>query len=259
MGESKTKVIVDAGRLDCRGLHPFRDQVAAERRFLIKTSEGHCLPVRCTPQDLEELALGQLFYHGCIQNARQIKEIEIVPAAGEIRVQMEAHCPAGEEMLRTQEESSRQAILEEAMQIQGDTGEMLRQTSPEEIGGLFQAAEEIFFNPGPLFVETGCAHACVLYRAGEVLCKREDIGRHNALDKVIGYALKEQLDLKQTAVFTTGRVSGDYMEKIIRSGIPTVVSRAAVTDEALRLARTHKVVLYGFVRKGTGNQYAPEL
>lgn len=64
------------------------------------------------------------------------------------------------------------------------------------------------------------------------------MGRHNALDKAVGWALKRGLPLKESAVFTSGRISGDYLAKIIRAGISTVVSRAAVTGEAVKLAKT---------------------
>ena len=54
---------------------------------------------------------------------------------------------------------------------------------------IFQAAKEMFENPGTLFSDTGCAHSCVLMMEGRVLCSMEDIGRHNALDEVIGYEM----------------------------------------------------------------------
>ena len=241
MGESKTKVIVKAGRVDSQGLEISQDNVAAEVQFQVKTSKGHCFGVRCTPENLEELTLGQLFFHGYIQDVCQAEKIEIFPESGEIRVQIEEPLPILKAKVSGKEEKEQKRL------------------NHLEAAELFRKAEEIFLNPGPLFVQTGCAHGCALYCEGKVLCKREDIGRHNALDKIIGYGLKEGLDFKQMTVFTTGRVSGDYMEKIIKSGISAVVSRAAVTDEAERKARAHKVALYGFVRKGAGNQYAPEI
>ena len=69
---------------------------------------------------------------------------------------------------------------------------------------IFQAAKEMFENPGTLFSDTGCAHSCVLMMEGRVLCSMEDIGRHNALDKVIGYALKYEIPIPKCAVFSSG-------------------------------------------------------
>ena len=128
----------------------------------------------------------------------------------------------------------------------------LMQVETEEI---FRIAKDSFENPGPLFVDTGCAHSCALVQDGKVLCCIEDIGRHNALDKVIGYALKHQISMANSYVFTSGRISKDYLQKAIAAGFPMVVSRAAVTDSAVELAKEKQVTLLGFIRKNTGNLY----
>ena len=116
---------------------------------------------------------------------------------------------------------------------------------------LFRMADEIFEDPGELFRDTGCAHCCSLYLHGQIACRFEDVGRHNALDKAVGWALKKGLPLEETVVFTSGRISGDYLAKIIRAGISTVVSRAAVTGEAVKLAKNHGVAMYGLCGKET--------
>lgn len=128
----------------------------------------------------------------------------------------------------------------------------LREVSLSEI---FRIARDSFENPGPLFVETGCAHSCALVHEGKVVCCIEDIGRHNALDKVIGYALKNQISLKNSYIFTSGRISGDYLQKVIAAGIPMAVSRAAVTANAVTLAKQEHVTMLGFIRKDSGNLY----
>ena len=128
----------------------------------------------------------------------------------------------------------------------------LMQVETEEI---FRIAKDSFENPGPLFVDTGCAHSCALVQDGKVLCCIDDIGRHNALDKVIGYALKHQISMANSYVFTSGRISKDYLQKAIAAGFPMVVSRAAVTDSAVELAKEKQVTLLGFIRKNTGNLY----
>lgn len=120
---------------------------------------------------------------------------------------------------------------------------------------IFRIAERMFENPGALFKDTGCAHSCVLVMDGKVLFSVEDIGRHNALDKVIGYALKHQISIPKCVAFCSGRVSEDYLQKAIDAGFRIVVSRAAVTGSAVILAKKENITLLGFVRKGTGNIY----
>lgn len=120
---------------------------------------------------------------------------------------------------------------------------------------VFEIARDSFENPGTLFTETGCAHACALVHRGNVVCCIEDIGRHNALDKVIGYAVKHRISLRECYVFTSGRISGDYLQKVIDAGLPMAVSRAAVTDRAVALAKESDITMLGFIRKNTGNIY----
>ena len=120
---------------------------------------------------------------------------------------------------------------------------------------IFQVAEECFENPGSLFADTGCAHSCALVHKGQVLCQMEDIGRYNALDKAIGYALMHHIPYKEAYVFASGRVSAGYISKVVKAGFQLVVSRAAVTKAAVDIAKKENVTLVGFIRKNSGNIY----
>ena len=87
------------------------------------------------------------------------------------------------------------------------------------------------------------------------MCQMEDIGRYNALDKVIGYALMNQIPFEKAYVFASGRISVGYITKAAKAGFPMVVSRAAVTKAAVDFAKEQDVTLVGFIRKNTGNIY----
>ena len=135
-----------------------------------------------------------------------------------------------------------------------DVGEFcaLQSVNVEEI---FRVADECFENPGSLFADTGCAHSCALVHKGNVLCQMEDIGRYNALDKAIGYALMHGIPYKEAYVFASGRISAGYITKAAKAGFPMVVSRAAVTKAAVDIAKRENVTLVGFIRKNSGNIY----
>jgi FdhD protein len=127
--------------------------------------------------------------------------------------------------------------------------------SAMEIDTILRLTSELFETPGDLFQSTGCAHSCALVTDGQVQCYREDIGRHNALDKVIGYALKNGIPISKSVIFSSGRISQDYLEKVIKAGFKIVVSRAAVTASAVALAREKNITMLGFIRRNGGNIY----
>ena len=148
----------------------------------------------------------------------------------------------------------RRYLLDDLMQkeypIQPD--EKLEQV---EISMLFSIMESMFENPGDLFQTTGCAHSCALVTDGKIQCAMEDIGRHNALDKVVGFALKNGISIRKSIAFTSGRISEDYLQKVIKAGFRIVVSRSAVTAGAVALARRENITMLGFMRKNAGNIY----
>lgn len=91
----------------------------------------------------------------------------------------------------------------------------------------------------PLHEATWSTHSCFLAYKGKIVYSCEDIGRHNALDKAIGYALMHDYDFHECAVFTTGRLPIDMITKVIRAGIPLVASKKTPTAEAVKLAQEY--------------------
>ena len=107
------------------------------------------------------------------------------------------------------------------------------------------------------FAVTGGLHATGLFSAdGELLCVREDIGRHNALDKVIGWAFgTNRLPLTHAVLCVSGRLSFELVQKAAVAGCPIMVAVGAPSSLAVELAADRGVTLCGFVRGGTANVY----
>jgi FdhD protein len=109
-----------------------------------------------------------------------------------------------------------------------------------------------------LFEETGGLHAAALFDvAGELLAIREDVGRHNATDKLVGWALLEgRLPLRDHIVMVSGRTSYEILQKCVAAGAPIVCAVSAPSSLAVDVARTFGVTLVGFLRGSRFNVYS---
>jgi FdhD protein len=123
--------------------------------------------------------------------------------------------------------------------------------------GLVAALPERLREAQAAFAVTGGLHATGLFSgAGEPLCVREDVGRHNALDKVVGWAFRQQLlPLAEQVLCVSGRLSFELVQKAAVAGCPVLVAVGAPSSLAVDLAADRGVTLCGFVRGGSANVY----
>ncbi|MDO4665046.1 MAG: formate dehydrogenase accessory sulfurtransferase FdhD [Actinomycetaceae bacterium] len=111
-----------------------------------------------------------------------------------------------------------------------------------------------------MFVQTGATHATGLFnQAGELLILREDVGRHNATDKVIGAALMQGVDLSDKILGFSSRASFEMIQKTMTAGVPAAVAISSATSLAVELARECDIFLAGFVRGNEFNVYSGRL
>ena len=113
-----------------------------------------------------------------------------------------------------------------------------------------------FDEKAEVFKKTGGVHSCALGIEGRIEVYHEDIGRHNAMDKVIGHAVKEGLDFGEAVALTSGRISSEMLVKSAKRGIPIIASRSAPTALAVQLAEKLNITLAGFVRGRRLNVYS---
>ncbi|MGC6466249.1 MAG: formate dehydrogenase accessory sulfurtransferase FdhD [Akkermansiaceae bacterium] len=107
------------------------------------------------------------------------------------------------------------------------------------------------------FDSTGGIHASGIFsKDGDLLILHEDIGRHNALDKVIGAGLQQKLDFSQCFLLVSGRISFELMQKALAAGIPLIAGISAPSSLAVDFAQNSGQALYGFLRPPTVNRYA---
>ncbi len=232
------------------------DQVAAESPVTIFVNDIELATLVCTPEYLEELAAGFLFSDGLINSPKEIKSIKIHPEDGLIWVDTHQPIPAAENFLKryitTCCGKGRPSFyfINDAQTISPIDNETLSLT-PGQVQKLISAMEE----RSVLFQITGGAHGAALCNPENLLAFYEDIGRHNAVDKITGYCLLNGINLKDKALAITGRISSEILIKTARIGISIIISRSAPTDLAVALAEELGVTLVGFARGERLNVY----
>lgn len=226
----------------------------AMKKTICPVQRESCLRVRvegvpsmrlnCSASHLVELVVGRLFSEGIIRSADDVSSILLDSDAmcAEVSLAHPLHRLAGE----------RERVIPTHWSEDGhersaaSTAEQLHPVAPVSwtTEWVFRMAEE-FAADKTAHARTRGVHSAYLSTPDKTLCVREDLGRHNAFDKVVGWALMNQVDLTQCMLFTSGRVPTDMVIKSIRAEIPLLVSKAAVTDRTISLARKYDLALVG--------------
>ena len=232
-----------------------QDSVAVEEPLEVRVNGAPIAVTMRTPGHDEELALGFLLSEG-VNPRRAAAPADL--AANTVEVEADAFDPARLE---------RHFYTSSSCGVCGKGAlEAVAVEAPPVASNLRVAVALLAELPERLreqqaaFAETGGLHATGLFDpAGELLCVREDVGRHNAMDKVIGWAFGEhRLPLGDAILCVSGRLSFELVQKAAVAGCPIVVAVGAPSSLAVELARDRRVTLCGFVRGGRVNVYTDE-
>ena len=113
-----------------------------------------------------------------------------------------------------------------------------------------------FLQATTLYRRAGGVHGAVLAEQDRLLCMAEDVGRHNALDKIAGICLRKGHPLRDRILLTTGRISSEMLNKVARMGIPVVISHTSPTSLSVRLAQAWGITLISYTRRRSFRVYA---
>jgi FdhD protein len=232
-----------------------RDAVAVEEPLEIRVNGAPVAVTMRTPGHDEELALGFLVSEGIRPRGADLPEDL---AANTIEATADGFDPARLERHFYTSSScgvcgkgALEAVAVEAPRVESD----LRVSA-----ALLEGLPDRLRAGQAAFAATGGLHATGLFDGeGELLCLREDVGRHNAMDKVIGWAFRERrLPLTRAILCVSGRLSFELVQKAAVAGCPILVAVGAPSSLAVELARDRAVTLCGFVRDGRVNLYSEE-
>ena len=214
--------------------------LAAEHAAAILVNEQPAFRVVCTPELLPQLALGRLLTEGWITSADEVERVAVCAQGLKISVQLRHPLTAAEQA--GQEVPS--CCTDNLTLASPVRLPPLAPVPPREIPAAWVDALADAMGQGlPLYRATHAVHSCLLLRAGKILYRCEDLGRHNALDKAVGCALTEGVPLAECVLFTSGRVPVDMVRKAIRAGVPALVSKSMPTVQSLELAEEYGLKL----------------
>lgn len=221
----------------------------SERRTTLLLNGAELLRIQATPVGLDDWAAGFLFTEGIIHMMTDLQGLEIDTAAGQVRAVVDPGNLPDPSMTGRRYLTSgcgkgvTFSSIKDAMLLRPVRHD-LRVDRPSLVAWFKWMQRQT-----PLYAASGGMHAAAVVHAatGEMLV-REDIGRHNAVDKAIGAALKAGWPAEQTVLLATGRISYEMCSKLARAGIGVGASLTAATDQAIRLADRLGIDLVGYVR-----------
>ncbi|QHE54050.1 formate dehydrogenase accessory sulfurtransferase FdhD [Pontibacillus sp. HMF3514] len=231
------------------------DTVASEYPLTIMVNGEEFATMVCTPEHLEELVIGFMASEGLILFLNEVKSLQVdedqgfayVELTKQVQLNQEGH---SKRFIGSCCGKSRQFYFQNdvrtAKTIRTDTT-----LSVQACMNLMSKMQETSSN----FHMTGGLHNAALCTTDEIVVSYSDIGRHNALDKIYGYCLKNRISLRDKVIAFSGRISSEVLLKVSKIGVGIILSKSAPTTLALDLADDLGITTVGFIREHRLNVY----
>lgn len=233
------------------------DYVAEEKPLHIFLNRTRYVTVFCSPSKLKEMAVGHAISEGIVKSMEEIEGIDLKEGEGVCRINLKPNVKL-EKRLKLSQHFSR--VIFSAC---GSTTPYQPTLGLTKVRSDLKVKAEIIFNCvnrlnfiAETFRKTGGVHVAAIYRNDGTLLKfAEDVGRHNAVDKVIGSCILDGIDFDNCFLALSGRLTGDIVLKAAKMGLPIVASLAAAINSGIAVAKDAELTLIGFVRGKRMNIY----
>ncbi|WP_318615754.1 formate dehydrogenase accessory sulfurtransferase FdhD [Sporosarcina sp. YIM B06819] len=233
------------------------DRVVVEHPVTIKINDREFATIVCSPEYIEDMAVGFLASEGVIPKYKDIKNILVQEELGIVHIETDKMYPFYEKLLNKRYITSCCGMSRQGFVFANDalTAKRMTEThvtlTPQDCFFLMKQMDQT----ADMFHQTGGVHNAALCDANGIVLSRMDIGRHNALDKIYGHCLKHQISVRDKVIVFSGRISSEILLKVAKIGCGIVLSKSAPTELALTLAEELGITTVGFIRQQSFNLY----
>jgi FdhD protein len=224
-------------------------EVIGEKMVSIYVNGTEFVTIMCTPVHLKELALGFLHLEGVFENMEDVDHVTLSADSCCLDVWLRHSTPPPRRRIITSGCGGGVTFDDPSIQEQA-----LPQGPTVEPDALFEWLNQLH-HPDGLYARARGVHAAGLADQDAVRFMREDVGRHNTIDKLQGACLQAGVSTEGKVLLATGRISSEMMGKAIRMGCPIVASRNSPTSMSVAMAETFNVTLAGYVRRDSMRVY----
>lgn len=224
-----------------------KDVVVEEKNIDLIINKKVKLTVSMSPRDLKAFTYGFLLTSGLISSTGEIQTLNIqdniidvglTTPLRHLKMFLPSSCAGGN-------------LVETETGVPKNPFQQVIHPPFDQLPNLFKE----FNRYSIIFEETGGVHSAAISEGNSIKFFSEDIGRHNAMDKVIGKALLQGIDFNSHFLLTSGRVSGEIVKKVLYAGLRSIVSRSAPTSAAIIRAKQVNMGIIGFLRGSRFNIY----
>jgi FdhD protein len=227
----------------------FEKPVVREQPLTIMVNGVELATFLCTPVQLEHLTIGFLAFEGIIKGLDDIRDLDVDPENGVVEV-----------VLTTQLVKPQKRVFTSGCGM-GLTFTLRMSQYPHLVSDLTLTPEQIFplmqqlFDGATMYKASRGIHAAALSDTEQVLLSAEDVGRHNALDKILGEAMLKGIRTEGRILLTSGRISSEMLRKGAHMGTPFLISRTSPTTLTIEAAKRLGITVIGYVRRNSFNLY----
>ena len=238
-------------------IQEIEDLVVTEHAVTVKINQEEFVTMVCTPEYVEDMVVGYLASERIIRSSKDIEEVWYQEKEGFVHVKTKSINPYSQKIQNKRYITSCCGMSRQGFVFANDA---LVSKKVEDIhvritaNDCFRLMRDMQ-DSAEIFKKTGGVHNASLCDVNGIILSRMDIGRHNALDKIYGYCLRNNISMKDKIIVFSGRISSEILLKVSKIGCEIVLSKSAPTELALQLAEELGITTVGFIRQNSLNIY----